>query len=103
MSKQTNLGKLTEIDFLYLLSQPTRRKLLKILLEKPDSLYIKEIADAINSSQRNTSFHLMKMAQEGLLKGEYRSIDSEGGRPGKFYEIEPKVKSKVKKIIELEV
>lgn len=103
MSRRTNLAKHAEIDLLYLLSQPTRRKVLQVLLEKSDSLYIKEIADTINSSQRNTSFHLTKMAQEGLLKGEYRSIDSEGGRPGKFYTIEPKVESKVKKILQLKV
>jgi len=83
------------------MSQPTRRKVLEILLKYNEPLYIKEIADMINASERNTSFHLTRLAKRKVVEGEFRPIESEGGRAGKFYKLSPKTKPIVKKIIEI--
>jgi len=90
-------------ELLYILSQPTRRKVLEALLKSTVPLYIKEIADLISESERNTSFHLTRLAKNGLVEGEFRAIDSENGRPAKYYRLKQSVKPKVKKIIELEI
>ena len=90
-----------KLELLHFMSQPTRRKSLEILLKYDEPLYIKEIADKINASERNTSFHLATLAKRKVVEGEFRPIESEGGRAGKFYKLNPKTKHIVKKIIEI--
>lgn len=90
-----------KIELLHIMSQPTRRKALEILLKYDKPLYIKEIAQKIRSSERNTSFHLATLAKRKIVEGEFRPIESEDGRAGKFYKLNPKTKRIVKKIIEI--
>ena len=92
-----------DLELLHVLMQPTRRKVLEILIKNEDLLYIKEIAKQIQESQRNTSFHLTKLAEEGFVEGEFRPIDSTNGRPAKYYRINPRVKPKIRKLVELTI
>jgi len=83
--------------------QPTRKKMLLLLLESHQRFYIKEIADKVEASPRNTSFHLSKLAAEELVAWEFRPIESESGRAGKYYSINPKYISKIKKLLDAEI
>jgi len=85
------------------MNQPIRRKVLEALLKSKEPLYIKEIAEIIEATERNTSFHLSRLAKEGFVEGEFKPINSSTGRAGKYYQISSEVKPKVKKIIELKI
>jgi len=89
-----------DLKLLHTLTQPTRRKVLEVLLET-ESLYIKKIAEIIEESERNTSFHLARLAEEGFVEGEFKQISSTNARAGKYYKLNPKNKLKIKRIVEL--
>src|SRR5690242_9392746 len=64
---------------IYVLMQPTRQKIIKTLREAKSAgktLYIKEIADRVGEPERNVSFHLATLAENGFVKGEYREISA---------------------------
>lgn len=87
---------------LYVLMQPTRQKIVK-LLQSGKSLYIEQIADAIKEDRRSVSFHLATLAEHGFVEGDYQLIkpaekNPGSGRGGKFYHITPKVDEVLKKL-----
>jgi len=91
-----------KIELLHTLTQPTRRKVLEVLLES-NSLYIKKIAEIINESERNTSFHLARLAEKGFVEGEFKQISSTNARACKYYKLNPEIKPKIRRIIELTI
>jgi len=98
VSRKTN-SETQKLDLLHVMNQPTRRKVLEILSKSKEPLYIREIAIEIRASERNTSFHLTKLAENELVDGEFKPIDSEGGRAGKFYTLNPKRRSFVERVL----
>ena len=95
----------TDLELLYVLMQPTRQKIIKILRSSKEPLYIKEIAKKVAGEQRNVSFHLATLAEHGLVDGEYREIEpppthhsAVTGRAGKFYKLTPKVDEVIKRL-----
>ena len=100
MTKRTP-DEYTRLRELHMLMQPTRIEVLIALLETNESLYIKEIADRIHAQPRNVSFHLARLAALGIVKGEYKPIETESGKPGKFYTLNPDKKNRVKELIKL--
>lgn len=95
----------TDLAKLYVLMQPTRQRIIQLLRKNPTNpMYIREIAEKIVESERNTSFHLSTLAEHGFVTGEYREISepthhsSVTGRAAKFYSITPKVDEIIKKI-----
>ena len=101
VSREKFLSDVLKLELLHIMSQPTRRKVLEVLLKHDEPLYIKEIADIIDTTERNTSFHLARLAKKQVVEGEFKPIESEGGRAGKFYKLTPKTKRIMKKIIEI--
>ena len=91
-------------ELLYVLMQPTRQKIIKVLKGTEEPLYIKEIAEKIVESERNTSFHLATLAENGFVEGQYREIvkpthhSAITGRAAKFYKITPKVDEVIKQL-----
>ena len=94
----------TDLELLYVLMQPTRQKIIKILRSSKEPLYIKEIADRVAEEPRNVSFHLATLAEHDLVDGEYREIEppthhsAVTGRAGKFYKLTPKVDEVIKRL-----
>ncbi len=90
----------TELELLYVLMQPTRRKIIRALKTARKPLYIKEIADQIEENERNVSFHLSTLAEYGFVDGEYREIEAPThhsaavkGKAAKFYRLTKKVEN----------
>ncbi len=101
LSSQKGLTKDEKDELIYTLMQPTRRKLLLLLLKSKQPLYIKKIAELVDASPRNTSFHLAKLAAEGLIEWQFRPIESESGRAGKYYKVTPKFIARLGKLLEV--
>lgn len=81
---------------LYVLLQPTRQKIVKLLRSSRESMYIEQIADKIGEDRRSVSFHLAALAENGFVEGEYRVIQQATENPGrgrgaKFYRLTKKV------------
>ncbi len=81
---------------LYVLVQPTRQKIIKLLRSSKDPLYIEQIADKIGEDRRSVSFHLATLAENGFVEGEYRIIQQATENPGrgrgaKYYRLTKKV------------
>jgi len=93
----------TDEQLFFVLVQPTRQKIIKLLEKSKEPLYIKQIAKKIKESERNTSFHLAELSMFGFVDGEYREIKPPKhgtlGRAGKFYFVTPKVNQVKKKLI----
>lgn len=93
-----------ELQLIYALMQPTRRKIIKTLRESKEPLYIKEIAQKIGEKERNVSFHLATLAEYGFVEGEYREIEKPThhsrvtGKAAKFYRLTPKVDAVIEKL-----
>lgn len=87
---------------LYVLMQPTRRKIVNLLQsEKP--MYIEQIAEKIGEDRRSVSFHLATLAENGFVEGDYELINPATENPGsgrgaKFYHLTPKVAEVLKKL-----
>lgn len=79
----------------YILTQPTRLKIINVLKEAGEPLYIEQIAKRIKGvDRRSVSFHLTTLAQHGFVKGEYREIkapNSPTGKAAKYYQLTEKV------------
>lgn len=89
-------------NLLYVLMQPTRRKIVN-LLQSGESLYIEQIADKIGEDRRSVSFHLATLAENGFVEGDYKLINPATENPGsgrgaKFYHLTPKVTEVLKKL-----
>lgn len=90
-------AKEANLKLLYVLLQPTRQKIIKILKNSKEPLNIKQIAEKVSESEINTSFHISTLAEHGLVEGEY--IESESpthhsvitGRAVKFYKLSSRV------------
>jgi predicted ArsR family transcriptional regulator len=82
---------------LYILLQPTRQRIIRTLRDAKRPMYIKEIAEKIGESHRDTSFHLATLASNGFVQGEFREIEppthhsAVTGRAAKFYHLTDKV------------
>ena len=103
LSTQKSLKMDEKNELIYTLMQPTRRKMLLLLLKSKEAYYIKEIADKVDASPRNTSFHLSKLAAEELVDWEFKPIESESGRAGKYYSINPKFIAKLTNLLEIKI
>lgn len=82
------------IKDLHVVTQPTRLKIINVLREAGEPLYIEQIAQRIKGvDRRSVSFHLATLAQYGFVKGEYREIEASHskGKAAKFYELTEKV------------
>lgn len=95
MAVRKNLPEEELANLLYILMQPTRQKIVR-LLQTSEPMYIEQIADKINEDRRVVSFHLATLAENGFVEGEYRLIEAATknpgrGRGGKFYKLTPKV------------
>ena len=92
----------TLANLLYVLMQPTRQKIIK-LLQLGEPLYIEQIAEKIGEDRRSVSFHLATLAENGFVEGEYREIERATKNPGrgrgaKFYRVTPRVKEVMGKL-----
>ena len=82
------------IEEIHVLTQPTRLKIINVLREAGEPLYIEQIAKRIKGvDRRSVSFHLATLAEYGFVKGEYREIETSRsrGKAAKFYELTEKV------------
>jgi len=91
------------INQLYVLMQPTRLKIVKLLKETKEPLYIEQIAERIKEDRRSVSFHLAALAESGFVEGEYKIIQPATenpsiGRGGKFYKLTPNVDAVLQKL-----
>jgi len=95
----------SDLQLLYVLMQPTRQKIIKVLSGSKEPLYITEIASKIGENPRNVSFHLATLAEYGFVDGEYREIEKPAhhsamtGRAGKFYRLTSKVGEVRKRLV----
>lgn len=86
-----------QLNQLYILLQPTRQKIIHTLKGASAPMYIKEIADAIGESHRDTSFHLATLSANGFVEGKFREIEppthhsAVTRRAAKFYRLTSKV------------
>jgi predicted ArsR family transcriptional regulator len=87
---------------LYVIMQPTRLKIVKLLREsKP--LYIEQIAEKISEDRRSVSFHLATLAESGFVEGDYEIIQDAKKNPGvgraaKFYRLTIKIDDVLKRL-----
>ena len=87
----------SELQNLYVLMQPTRQKIVRLLRQRGKPMYVKEIADEIGEDERITSFHLATLAEHNFVDGEYRTIEkpiarsAPMSRAAKFYRLTRKV------------
>jgi len=100
MSNKKDLSQEAEANLLYVLMQPARQKIIKLLLQsKP--LYIEQIAERIGMDRRSVSFHLATLAEKGFVEGQFEMIveprNPSRGRAAKFYKVTPKVKNVITK------
>lgn len=101
MSVEKNRENLT--NQLYVIMQPIRLKIVRLLEESKDPLYIEQIAEKIEEDRRTVSFHLATLAENGFVEGDYQIIQKPSanpgmGRAGKFYRLTPKVQDAIKKL-----
>ncbi|MCI4336292.1 MAG: helix-turn-helix domain-containing protein [Thermoplasmata archaeon] len=96
-SRPDDSERVNQFNQLYILLQPTRQKIIRTLKGASAPMYIKEIADAIGESHRDTSFHLATLAANGFVEGKFREIEPPThhsaitGRAAKFYRLTSKV------------
>jgi len=91
---------------LFVLLQPTRWKIINVLKEAREPLYIKEIAEKLGEDWKVVSFHLASLADAGFVEGEFRSIErpkTSLGRAGKFYKATKKVDDVLSRLNELQL
>ena len=94
------------LKLVYFLTQETRVKIMRQLFEVGSPLYIKEIAKSIAETPRNTSFHLMTLAEKGLVSAELREVESiedttGNGRAAKFYTLTDQGKGLVSTLLKI--
>jgi DNA-binding transcriptional ArsR family regulator len=71
--------------------QPVRLRILTLLAENVQSLYIEQIAKSVGESSRLTAHHLEILEDMGLVRSEF-GIVKEASRPvaGRFFVLTPK-------------
>lgn len=84
-----------ELRLISFVTHPKRLEILKTLAGSTRPLYIAEIAEKINEkTARNTSFHLMGLAERGLVEGKFAEVtvpeNPSLGRAAKFYSLTEK-------------
>jgi len=71
------------------LADDTRRALYEYVAAQPDPVGRDQVASAVGLARHNVSFHLDRLATEGLLSVEYRRLSGRSGpgagRPSKLY------------------
>jgi len=71
------------------LADPTRRDLYEYVAGRPDAVGRDEAATALGLAKHTVSFHLDRLADEGLLEVEFRRLSGRSGpgagRPSKLY------------------
>ena len=90
---------------LYILLQPIRWKIIRVLKKARRPMYIKEIAKEVGEDWKIVAFHLAKLADAGFVEGEFRVIElaKSKGRAGKFYRLTDKVDKVLSRINELQL
>jgi len=88
---------------LYVIMQPIRLKIVRLLKENKEPLYIEQIAEKVKEDRRTVSFHLATLAENGFVDGDYEIIkmptkNPGRGRAGKFYRLTPKVDEVLQKL-----
>ena len=73
--------------------QGKRQRIIQLLRNSKEPLWIGQIAKKIGETHRLTSFHLATLAEYGLVDGEYREIRKASphllGKAAKFYQLTP--------------
>src|SRR5215218_4724992 len=71
------------------LADDTRRALYEYVAAQPDPVGRDQVASAVGLARHNVSFHLDRLATEGLLEVDYRRLSGRSGpgagRPNKLY------------------
>ena len=77
----------------YILTQPTRLKIINALRKAKKPLFIEQIAEAVGEDRRSVSFHLTTLAEYGFVKGEYKvsEMPRSKGKAAKYYQLTEKV------------
>jgi DNA-binding transcriptional ArsR family regulator len=83
--------------------QPIRLKIVKLLKQSKEPLYIEQIAEKVGEDRRSVSFHLATLAENGFVEGDFEIIRSSTknpgtGKAGKFYKLTPKVDEVLQKV-----
>jgi len=84
-----------ELKLISFVTHPKRLQILKALYDSQRPLYIAEIAEKIHEkTARNTSFHLMGLAERGLVTWKFDEVsipeNPNYGRAAKFYQLSDK-------------
>jgi len=90
---------------LHVLMQPTRLKIVRLLMDSHRPLYAAEIATKIGADIRTVAFHLATLAESGLVEEEYAEIEKAkhsavGMRQAKFFRVTPKAKETINRLSE---
>lgn len=94
----------SDLQNLYVLMQPTRQRIVRMLRQHGAPMYVKQIADQLHEDERITSFHLATLAEHGFVEGEYRTIErpiarsAPMSRAAKFYTLTGKVREVTEKL-----
>ena len=91
------------VNQVYVLMQPIRLKIVKLLKQSKEPLYIEQIAEKVDEDRRSVSFHLATLAENGFVEGDFGTIRSPTknpgvGKAGKFYKLTPKVDEVLQKV-----
>ena len=87
----------------YVLFQPTRFKILRLLYDTDEPIYISKIADRLGIDHKLAAFHLVTLSQHGLVHGEYGLENPPHNVPKavKYYSITDAGKELLKKFLEV--
>ena len=82
------------------LFHPLRYRIVEALAKEPGGLYINQLADAVSADRQLVSFHLLTLASEGYVQGEYQIAKKPAskGKAVKVYRLTEKVERAFKAI-----
>lgn len=82
------------------LFHPLRYKIVEAIGKAPNGLYINELADTVGADRQLVSFHLLTLASEGYVQGEYHiaTKPASKGKAVKVYHLTKKVDEAFKAI-----
>lgn len=82
------------------LFHPLRYKIVEALKVDPNGLYINQLADRMQADRQLVSFHLLTLASEGYVEGEYQIAKKPAskGKAVKVYRLTEKVDEAFKAI-----
>lgn len=77
---------------IHVMTHPVRNKIIKLLKDDPETLYITQIAKKLDISNRLASFHLVSLLQYGLVDGTWAvsEIPQSPGKAVKHYNLTDK-------------